>query len=226
MAKNKRELKKRKDFHNKKLYINSLLSRIKKFDEPILSEVCEPVRGSSLGGDDISELYKLIRKVLAVTKNGVGLAAPQIGFKKRILAIRPKIDSHDISIFINPVIVEQTDDEKHTHIESCLSYPGHKFPIERFHKITVEYYAIEPIDNIDKVSGDKVLIDQDKKWGVLRKKTDEFKHFEAIILQHEIDHLDGGGVFLEKYNAHKEFLKNNPDFVVNPKKTCSCPIHH
>lgn len=112
------------------------------------------------------EMKKLIPEMIETMRkaDGVGLAAPQIGLSIRLCVI--EID-HIVSVFFNPKI---TSASKETVIfeEGCLSLPGDFFPIVRSEKITVRY---------------------DDETGRPQKLKAE--GFLAIVLQHEIDHLEG-----------------------------------
>ena len=129
-----------------------------------------------------------------VAKNGVGLAAIQIGVPQRVLIINVPIESDDEGSHpeqpkdntlevINPVITRSEGMVKFQ--EGCLSLPGVYEDVERYAEVTVEYQ--------DR-NGKKLLIEDDE--------------FLAIALQHEIDHLDGK-VFIEKlsYIKRKKFEK-------------------
>ena len=95
---------------------------------------------------------------------GVGLAAPQVGLSIRLCVIEL---SGAVSAFFNPKI---TSISKETTVseEGCLSLPGEFFPIVRSEKITVRYDDIDGNPQKLKAEG-----------------------FLAIVLQHEIDHLEG-----------------------------------
>jgi len=103
-----------------------------------------------------------------------GLAAPQLGVSERILVYNPDENSEangaDVDktvIMINPVITfKSTETEK--EYETCLSLPGIGANIKRHQTIRVQY------------------LDEDLKTCFL-----EPKGWEAKIIQHEIDHLDG-----------------------------------
>jgi peptide deformylase len=121
----------------------------------------------------IFNLIKDLKETLAVQKDpiGVGLAAPQIGKNLQIFAVKPK---EKIKIIINPLVVSQSKKEKdlideHTKLmEGCLSLPNLYGPLKRPDLIKVDY--------LDE-KGDKI--------------TSVFDGFEAQIIQHEIDHLNG-----------------------------------
>jgi len=95
--------------------------------------------------------------------DGVGLAAPQIGILKRII-------TYDVGggpkVLINPVITKRVG--KQTCEEGCLSSPNVFGMVDRPKQITVEAFDID---------GNKIKI-----------KAEEL---EAVVLCHEIDHLDG-----------------------------------
>lgn len=97
-------------------------------------------------------------------KDGVGIASPQVG--RNIRAVVCVLDEEPVC-FINPVITKRSS----TMIESeegCLSVPGVYGMVERHKRITVEALTRH---------GRKVELD--------------LRNFQAIVLQHEIDHLDG-----------------------------------
>ena len=100
-----------------------------------------------------------------------GLAAPQLGVSRRVIVYNPDdSDEKDVDrtvIMINPVIVFYNEEfEKES--ESCLSLPGIEGNIKRHTEITVQY------------------LDED-----LVPHTKSVKDWEAKIIQHEIDHLNG-----------------------------------
>ena len=125
-------------------------------------------------------------------KNGVGLAAIQVGVDQRVLIINVPLEVEDgehdqpkenTLEMINPIIVEKDGTEKFQ--EGCLSIPGVYEDIERAKHVKVEYF--------DR-GGNKQTIEDDG--------------FLAVAMQHEIDHLDGK-VFIEKlsYIKRKKFEK-------------------
>lgn len=126
-------------------------------------------------------------------KNGVGLAAIQIGVDQRVLIINIPLEEADgehdqpkenTLEMINPVIVEKDGTEKFQ--EGCLSVPGVYEEVERAKHVKVEYFDRD---------GHKKMIEDDG--------------FLAVAMQHEIDHLEGR-VFIEKlsYIKRKKFEKN------------------
>lgn len=95
--------------------------------------------------------------------DGVGLAAPQVGILKRLIVIDPGTGP---KVLINPVITKSSG--KQTCEEGCLSFPNMFGNVDRPANVTVEAYDID---------GKKIKI--------------KAKELEAVILCHEIDHLDG-----------------------------------
>ena len=96
--------------------------------------------------------------------NGVGLAAPQVGVRKRIVVV--DVTGEDPVALINPVILEK--DGEQTGYEGCLSVPGKTGIVTRANHVIVEAYN----ENMEKF-------------------TIEAEELMARALQHEIDHLDG-----------------------------------
>ena len=100
--------------------------------------------------------------------NGIGLAAPQVNIKKRIVVIDLKVDGVSQPLtFINPVITNFSE-EKFINQEGCLSVPEYFADVKRSKEITLEWYDVD---------------------GKVNKKS--FSGLLSICIQHEIDHLDG-----------------------------------
>jgi len=97
-------------------------------------------------------------------ENGVGLAAPQINQSIRLAVA--EVDDH-MYYFINPEITSYSQ-EKIVFEEGCLSLPGQFFPIVRSEEITLRYKNEKGLPKKMRATG-----------------------FLAIVIQHEIDHLDG-----------------------------------
>ncbi len=136
---------------------------IKKFKDPILRQKCEEIKEI---GEEIKKLVNNMEEAI-VRNQGVGLAAPQIGIKKRIIMVRTGPQESDIFALINPKIIRKSQ-ETEIGEEGCLSFPGVFLKIKRAKEIEIE--------GLD-ISGEKVIINP--------------KGFIARIFQHETDHLDG-----------------------------------
>ena len=126
-----------------------------------LSDRCDEI--------DIRKENELMREIILELKDtlrnskGVGLAAPQIGYDKRIFVIN---FNGDLRTFINPIISDANN--LTLNREGCLSLPGKEYIRPRHSKITVIYQT--PLG-----------------------KTESRQMFgmAACVFQHELDHLDG-----------------------------------
>jgi peptide deformylase len=149
-----------------------------------LKEISKPVERFD------EELHALLDDMYEtmIAKNGVGLAAIQVGVPLRVLIINVPVetDSEDpreqqpkenTLEVINPVILEA--DGKTRYQEGCLSVPGYFEEVDRYKEVRIEYQDRH---------GKKFILEDDD--------------FLAIALQHEIDHLDGK-VFVEKLSILK-----------------------
>lgn len=99
---------------------------------------------------------------------GVGLAAPQIGVSQRVFVMDPQQENEPMGplAMINPTIVRREGEQ--VFEEGCLSIPGFSADVRRAESVTVEY--------LDPHGEPRVL---------------EASGYPAVIVQHEIDHLDG-----------------------------------
>lgn len=116
---------------------------------------------------------------------GVGLAAPQVGINLRVFAIAFK----DLNrIVVNPEIIsiekgkEKKKNSKSEILEGCLSLPHYYGPLKRESYIKIKY-----LNEI----GKEVI--------------EEFKDFNAQIVLHEIDHLNGF-LFIDRLLEQKKKL--------------------
>lgn len=134
---------------------------IRLFPDPVLREPTA----------DVADVDDSVRKLIADMGEtmraapGVGLAAPQVGVQRRVLVycIGPEEPLHAL---VNARIVERSGNV--VADEGCLSIPELSYPVERAERVTV--HALD---------GDGAPV------------TYEIEDFEARVVQHEIDHLDG-----------------------------------
>lgn len=130
---------------------------------PILSETAEPIT-DEFGTDQLYELVKRMER--AVYQNEAnGLAAVQIGVNKAVVIYKDKLGA--IRTLCNPEIIARSGKVK-SYGEGCLCAPGKRIDIRRSKEVKVKAKTFEGKDIIVKEKG-----------------------FPAIILQHEIDHLNG-----------------------------------
>ncbi len=114
---------------------------------------------------------------------GVGLAAIQVGINQSMLIydISPQDEDRSMNVLVNPRIIEN-EGEVLSENEGCLSVPEYRSDVKRFASILVEAY------------------DRDEK--LLRF---EAHSFLSIVLQHEIDHLNGK-LFIDRISPLKRQL--------------------
>lgn len=124
----------------------------------------------------IGHLVSRMRRTLAQSAGGVGLAAPQVGFHRRIfLAQRTDQAGRPVEAFLNPWIVDMSV-ETAWMIEGCLSVPGASPRIERFLSVAIDH---------DLEDGTRV---EAERIGGARGTQ---AAYAARIVQHEYDHLEG-----------------------------------
>ncbi len=153
--------------------------KILQYPDPVLKEKSAYVENfTEADGADISDLVETMR-----ASPGVGLAAVQVGILKRIIAVdvTPKNPGYGLIVLVNPEITRSTGTK--TVREGCLSIPEYTADIIRAEEVTVE--------GLNK-SGERLVI--------------ESAGFEAIALQHEIDHLDGI-LFIDRIQSIKSLFK-------------------
>lgn len=142
---------------------------------------------------DYLELKKLVGDMFDTMRssNGVGLAAPQIGKPLRLFVIdlSPYADEEPRfatlrKVFINPEICESSDEEVLLN-EGCLSLPGLNEDVYRPEKIRIRY------------------LDED-----FREHDEQLDGFEARVIQHEYDHLDGT-LFVDRLSPLRKTMIRN-----------------
>ena len=115
--------------------------------------------------DKTERLIKWMTKQM-YNNHGIGLAAIQVGYERRIFVMDCTRAGQSPEVFINPVVVGHSD-ESLTDFEGCLSAPGKRGEVKRYIRITLKY--------------------QDEKGEEIVKT---FYNLAARCIQHEMDHLD------------------------------------
>jgi peptide deformylase len=131
------------------------------FGDPVLKQ---PARVVEEITPDLVPLVHGMYETMALAE-GVGLAAPQVGVRKRLFTY----DLHEgdgPGVVINPEIVEKSGEVEFK--EGCLSVPGFNFDIVRAERVTMRGLDLDGREIV--LEGDDLL---------------------ARMIQHEIDHLDG-----------------------------------
>ena len=139
---------------------------------PVLSRKARPVRDDEF----TPELRKLLEDMAETmyAAPGVGLAAPQVGDSRRILVADPGNQEDDdgrkipdLVYMVNPEIVDKSK-EIITYEESCLSVPEYYQDVKRHKRVLIRY--------------------RDGAGAILERW---FEGFPSIVMQHELDHLEG-----------------------------------
>ena len=131
------------------------------------------------------QLQKLIEDMAETmyAAPGVGLAANQVGSSHRILVFDDLSDAEkrQYEVIINPTLIERQG-EQVSENEGCLSVPEFRSDVKRSARVLVEGL--------------------DREGKPLRMEAEGFR---AVILQHEIDHLDGK-LFIDRISSLKRQL--------------------
>lgn len=118
--------------------------------------------------DDVRKLMDDMLETMYAA-HGIGLAAPQVGDKRRVIVVDVARENEDPKpmALANPQVIEISDDDR-VHEEGCLSLPDHYAEVERPDWVKVRY--LDRDNEIREIKADKIL---------------------STCIQHEIDHLDG-----------------------------------
>ena len=131
--------------------------------------ICTPVKVVADIEQYIEPMFNLMYE-----SNGVGLAANQVGILQKFFIMDVSKVGTQKFVIINPTITFRSKDTI-LHQEGCLSYPGELVFKKRHCVIKIEYTNLKGM-----------------------RKVRKFKNKQAIIVQHELDHLLG-----------KKFLKSD-----------------
>ena len=126
------------------------------------------------------QFTKLGRRMVATvthpSQDGVGIAGPQVGLNRRIVAVQ-RFDKtgEPFEVYANVRIVWMSDSLA-CGPEGCLSVPDRRGNVLRSQQIVIEYADLASLSH----SCDDIPMARDTVSG-----------FTAVIFQHEIDHLEG-----------------------------------
>lgn len=135
---------------------------IVKYPDPVLFEVAAPIAKPGRETRDLVERMK----AAMFQANGVGLAAPQLGVLQRVIIYKLPEEKEPLRVVVNPKIVSLKGEQ--VGPEGCLSLPQLQGDVKRANEVIVK--------GLD-------LLGRPFK----RRATE----FEARVIQHEVDHLDG-----------------------------------
>ena len=159
-------------------YIDIIMDKLEilTYPDKTLSQVTTPLDNIDGG---VQEMIDRMTNTMYAAP-GIGLAAIQVGWDKSVLIydIAPRDESRQLNVLINPTIINQ-EGQIISEDEGCLSVPDFRADVKRSEFITVEGHDRE---------GNPIRLDAE---GLL-----------AIVLQHEIDHLNGT-LFIEHISSLK-----------------------
>jgi|TARA_R110000823_G_scaffold25615_3_gene75198 peptide deformylase len=133
--------------------------------------------------DEGMEIAKELFEILNKRKDGIGLAANQVGIDAAVAVVNVTTPY----ILINPEIVEAWDEIP--FYEGCLSYPGKGVHTKRYESVRIKTEQIEGewiFSGVDRGESGKGSWEDDEV-----ENDRELRTLEAVCIQHEIDHLNG-----------------------------------
>ena len=156
------------------------------YGQPVLRKEAEEIENTPELKQFIADMFETLTQA-----EGCGLAAPQVGKPWRLFVIDADELAEDYpeckgfkKVFINPEMIEESE-ETCSYSEGCLSLPGISENVVRPTTIKINY--------------------QDENFV---EHEEEFTGFQARIIQHEYDHLEGH-VFTDRISPiRKTFVRN------------------
>ncbi len=143
---------------------------IREFPDPVLKEKSAPVEGVT------AEVYALVADLVDTMRNspgGVGISAPQVGVSRRVIVVDVsghrrggQEQNHGLLVLVNPEVLAMGG--KQVVREGCMSIPDYTANVQR-----AQWVLVDALDG----NGNRRII--------------ESLGFEAVAIQHEMDHLDG-----------------------------------
>ena len=157
---------------------------ILKFPDPRLKEKSAPVTGVTA---EVSAFIDDLLETMRPSPGCVGIAAPQVGMSSRIIVVDVSTHrrggqeaNHGLLVLVNPEILAMGG--KQLVREGCMSVPDYTANVER-----AQWVLVDALDR----EGKQVIL--------------EAIGFEAVAIQHEVDHLDGY-LFLDRVSSIKTDL--------------------
>ena len=160
-------------------------------NEAALRKKSKPVRSVNR---QVKRLVRDLKDTLNDCSNGVGLAAPQINAHSRVVVVRlgggRDQDGNESEpgaplALINPKILETGNEER--DFDGCLSFPGLYAETMRPH-----YLRVSGLDEAD------------------HPFNRVFEGFDAVVVHHEIDHLDGV-LFIDRVESLEDLYQVHED---------------
>lgn len=139
-------------------------------DDAVLRQKSLDMTPEMVGSDLYRTLAgKMLTTVTSPEQDGVGIAGPQVGVLRRVVAVM-RYDKPDKPFEVFPNIkITAFNGETQPGPEGCLSVPGRRGMVARWQDIDISYISPR----------------------TLKDTTENVKGYTAVIFQHECDHLDG-----------------------------------
>lgn len=156
---------------------------ILRYPHPVLKKLCNRVEKID------SSIHSLVQDLIDTMHDGpgsVGVAASQIGVTLRVCVVdvsknrHGRENNHGLLCMINPEITGRSGSA--TMREGCMSVPDYTGDVDRATEITLQFSNTDGALQVITASG-----------------------FEAVAIQHEMDHLDGV-LFLDRVTSIKTGL--------------------
>lgn len=147
-------------------------------EQAVLRAVSTDLSARALRSGGYAQLARrMVTTVTHPSQDGVGIAGPQVGLNRRVVAVQ-RFDKprEPFEVYPNVRIVWASDSLAYGP-EGCLSVPDRRGDVLRSTEIVIEYADMESLLNS---RGSSIPVIRDTVRG-----------FTAVIFQHETDHLDG-----------------------------------
>ncbi len=148
--------------------------KVARMGHPILRQVATPLLQEQISDSSVQRLIDDMVQTLAEV-DGAGLAAPQVHSSVRLVVLASE-DQKEHMVLVNPELSFLTTERIRSY-EGCLSLPHLRGLVDRVARVHVEAFNHE---------GERVAFDAEG--------------FSAIVIQHEVDHLDGV-LFIDRCNT-------------------------
>lgn len=158
---------------------------VKGVDNPILRTVSAPVKAITA---ELRAFAVDMAKTMEL-EHGVGIAAPQVGrnIRMAIVKLNPGEKNEIIFPIINPELLELSEEQEDGE-EGCLSLRGMWGKVKRASRVVLRYKNLKN-----------------------QEQTLELLSFNARIIQHEVDHLDGKLFIDRAHEIEEKKIKKNPN---------------
>jgi len=135
------------------------------------------LKTTCLYGTTLKKARQIGNKLVSFLKihPGLGLSANQVGIMERVCVV--KLEGYPYWVMIDPHIVQESKKMQLSKDEGCMSIPGKRFDLKRSAEIEIRWLSRDGRENQDVFTG-----------------------LDAIIVKHEIDHLNG--ILLSDYKKN------------------------